>query len=225
MGEVHPAAQLSKVSIGGSLRRPVLFLLWQADGSRSYFADSVENVHLALAYLHDLVVASGLDSPYIVILHGLAGAAIREQVGANAISSYISMFRLDNKGPWPYVDLDRQTRNYWTSLAATGHSVVPIAMVGWDVRPRIEHPFPPEQRPQNGRVDINRYYVLPTPSELAAHLQAAVSYIRNNPQSCPSQLLLIYSWDECDEGGGLIPTLGDPQGRYLLAIRPVLRVR
>ena len=32
------------------------------------------------------------------------------------------------------------------------------------------------------------------------------------PATCPSKVFLIYSWDECDEGGGLIPTLGDPAG-------------
>jgi hypothetical protein len=163
-----------KISVGGA-SRPVLFLLWQPRALQTHFADSVDNVRAALAYLDDLVVAAGLGRPYVVILDGVAGGAIRQACGADAISNYTSGFRSELDGP--YADLDRQTRAYWAALAATGQPTVPIAMVGWDVRPRRAH---------------------------------------------PSRLLLIYSWDECDEGGGLIPTRGDPAGRYLSALSGIL---
>jgi hypothetical protein len=35
-------------------------------------------------------------------------------------------------------------------------------------------------------------------------------------------VLLIYSWDECDEGGCLMPTHGDPTGRHLSAIASII---
>jgi hypothetical protein len=36
-----------------------------------------------------------------------------------------------------------------------------------------------------------------------------ITWIRNNPQSCPAQTGIIYSWDEHDEGGSALnPTLG-----------------
>ena len=123
----------------------------------------------------------------------------------------------------PYRDLDRQTRAYWRTLAAAGVPIVPIAMVGWDTRARRAHPVPWERSESTAPPNLRQYYVLPEPAELGAHLQAAVDYIGRNARACPSQLLLIYSWDECDEGGGLIPTVEDPSGSYLSAIARVLR--
>jgi hypothetical protein len=210
-----------KVTVNDAPVRPVLFLLWHPQDVKNYFADSVDNVRLALGYLRDLVKESGLDSPYIVILDGPEGASVTAECGADAISNYISGFRHEMVGP--YRDLDRQTRAYWRTLAAAGVPIVPIAMVGWDTRARRAHPVPWERSESTAPPNLRQYYVLPEPAELGAHLQAAVDYIGRNARACPSQLLLIYSWDECDEGGGLIPTVEDPSGSYLSAIARVLR--
>jgi hypothetical protein len=56
----------------------------------------------------------------------------------------------------------------------------------------------------------------------AEHLRAAVEFIDSHDLACPSKVLLIYSWNECEEGGALVPSLGDPQGSYLTAIAPVI---
>jgi hypothetical protein len=210
-----------KISVDGASDRPVLFLLWHPQDVKNYFADSVENVRVALSYLRDSVNASGLGSPYVVILDGPGGASIIADCGADAISNYISGFRHEMVGP--YRDLDQQTQAYWKTLAATGAPIVPIAMVGWDTRARRAHPVPWEKPEKGARPNLRQYYVLPEPAELGAHVKAAVDYIRRDARACPSRLLLIYSWDECDEGGGLIPTLGDPRGSYLSAIAKVLR--
>jgi hypothetical protein len=42
--------------------------------------------------------------------------------------------------------------------------------------------------------------------QLTTHLQAAVSFVVANPTSCASKAILIYSWDECDEFGCMIPS-------------------
>ena len=47
--------------------------------------------------------------------------------------------------------------------------------------------------------------------QVAGQVTDAISFIRSNAQLCSSKLLLIYSWNEFDEGGNcLCPTLGDP---------------
>src|SRR6202012_5417315 len=142
-------------------------------------------------------------------------AQVGPVVGADAISSYISGFRREPAAS--YNRLDEQTRAYWTSLASTGAAMVPITMVGWDTRPRHETPGPWYRAATNP----DHYYVMATPAELAEHVRAAVRFIRANPRACPSKILLIYSWDECDEGGCLMPTYGDPTGSRLQAIAPV----
>jgi hypothetical protein len=209
-----------KVDTPDGKRRPVLFLLWHPTELQTHFGGSTQNLKAALVHLRGLVAASGIGHPYVVILGGVSEGAHQRECGADALSNYISGFKTEAGGP--YLALDEQTRAYWPLLAAAGDAIVPIAMVGWDDRPREEHPVPwetPTKRPSDA---ISKYYVSPTPTEFADHIQAAVGYIRKNTRACASRLLLIYSWDECDEGGGLVPTRADPSGLYLSAMSRVL---
>lgn len=199
-------------------QRPLLYILWDPNHLKYYFDNDISKVRQCIVFLRQLLAGFGIGAPYIVILQGTAGVPIVREVGADAISNYIAEHRGETKGP--YSDLDSQARDYWKSLAATNLPTIPIAMVGWDTRARQEKPQPwgsaqPDPNP-------SRYYELPTPSELASHMQAAVDFIQTNPVACPTKTLLIYSWNECDEGGGLIPTVGDRQGSYLSAIAPII---
>jgi len=208
-----------KVTVGSTENRPLLYILWDQPNLQKHFKNDPSNVQSALHRIHALADKAGISRPYIVILDGTEGAQFALHIGADAISRYVPEFKKERHGP--YTDLAMETQEYWNRLKQTGIPMVPIAMVGWDTRPRQEHPVPwehwakPNSNPQE-------YFVLPTPQELAAHTQAAVDFIRNNPSACQSKLLLIYAWDECDEGGGLIPTLGDPSGSYLQAIASIL---
>jgi len=205
-----------KVAVG-VLNRPLLYILWDDNQLKWYFGNDVHNLRKAIDFLSELLVHAGLHAPYVVILHGTSGASAARGLGG-AISNYISRFKPEDTGP--YLDLDRQTREFWKEMMDTGEQIVPIAMVGWDTRARQERPVPWD--PATPNPNPRQYYALATPTELAAHLQAAVEFIDNHPTSCPSRVLLIYSWDECDEGGALVPTLGDPTAAYLTAIAPII---
>nr|WP_294525620.1 hypothetical protein [uncultured Rhodopila sp.] len=201
-------------SDGRSPGRPLLFLLWDQRQFEGFF-ENLDNLGRSLDLLRERVTAAGGDAPYIVILRGTEGAPILSRIGADAIGGYVPRFRQVPAGR--YADLDQQARAYWAALEATGKPIVPIAIVGWDTRPRQEHPGP------FSHVQVpERYYAMSTPAELSGHMRAAVGFIRRNESACPSKVLLIYSWNECDEGGGLIPTLGDPTGSYLVAISSIL---
>jgi hypothetical protein len=210
-----------KVQVAGSPPRPVLFLMWNQQGLDRYFAGQMANVRLAFGLLCDRLTEAGLGRPYVVVLGGTRGVPVVGAGCGDAVSSYIAAMRREKVGA--YRDLDRQARAFWQTLAESGVPIVPIAMVGWDVRPRMAHPLPWDSHKETPPQEMDDYYVLPEPGELTAHLRAAVDFIAANPRSCPSRLLLIYSWDECDEGGGLIPTRADPAGRYLAAARQALR--
>jgi hypothetical protein len=57
-----------------------------------------------------------------------------------------------------------------------------------------------------------------TPSEFTEHMRAALEFVRKSTNLCASRTILVYSWDECDEGGCIMPTVGDPGGSYLRAV-------
>ena len=79
-------------------------------------------------------------------------------------------------------------------MLGTGSNIVINAIVGWDTRPR--------HKAEGERAN---YYALASPQEFAAHLKTAVSLTRDYKDKCESATVLVYSWNECDEGGGVLP--------------------
>ena len=46
--------------------------------------------------------------------------------------------------------------------------------------------------------------------DLAARVKAALDFVAANPKDCEAQTVIMYSWNEHSEGGGLCPTMGKP---------------
>jgi hypothetical protein len=212
--------------------RPLVYILWQPSEVTSWFAGSLTNVAAAISYVRSQCTAAGIGNPYIVILYGPYSTSFFSTIGADAISNYTSSAPL-TAAPDVYATLDTGSAPYWASLVATGLPVVPICQTGWDTRPRKEHSASwGKSRP---RLGDTAYFAAGTPAQVAAHIQNGINFIGNNPAACPSKALLIYSWNECDEGGNVLcPTLGDPPvntdpgqplltSNMLAAVGPVLR--
>jgi len=177
--------------------------------------DSWEEARAAFDRFRDMVRREGLPDPYIVA-QGWSPEILAQQadtLGLDAIGAYAS-----NGGgrAAPYRELAAHTENWWDAFAATGRQVVPLATAGWDMRPRIETPVP---WVKDG--DIEQYYALPTPEELAGHVAKAVAWCQNHPDAAPARTVLIYAWNEFDEGGWICPTLNEGTAR-LDALRNAL---
>jgi hypothetical protein len=204
--------------------RPLLYILWSQGEMAPYFAGADQNFAASVDYLRARCRAAGVGDPYIVIMGGWAAtsARIMREVGADAISNYIPVMGGPPVGAMPWRALDSRVQAFWASQAAQGVECIPIATTGWDTRARRAHPEPFAQKSPPGMPE--GYFVLPTDAQLRAEIQAAVAFVRAHLQTCRSNALLIYSWDECDEGGNpLIPTLGRPPGKSLMeAIAPEL---
>ena len=173
--------------------RPILYVMHD----KSPLAPARRSLEL----LRSECAAAGLGNPYIVVQCSVAktGASDARAINADAISAYASSPAITN-GPISYSALDAFVRKFWSEMAETGVPIVPNGMTGWDRRPRIEHP-PPFDPTRSGRTD----YVLPgSPREIAGHVRAAVAFARSHPEACPSSTVLIYSWNECDEGGSVL---------------------
>lgn len=191
--------------------RPLLYLLWSAPEIASYFAGQMPDLAQSIAYLRAQCATAGLGNPYIAIMagHPAHAAAIAHEIGADAISAYIPDFGAHPVGAVPWRVLDSRTQAFWSTLAGQGIDCIPTAITGWDTRARRAHPESYALHHFDGIPP--GYFVLPTAAQLHAHLQAAETFVQNHQAACPSRTLLIYSWDECDEGGNpLIPTLARP---------------
>lgn len=206
--------------------RPLLYLFVDNDTSvNSSWGGSYANLGTSLTALRTACSNAGLGDPYVVIQYGYAptAATIATATGSQAISHY-SVGTVDAFGG-SYAAFDTSVRADWAARAATGTAVVPVCMVGWDTRPRKEFTFAPNARLPKPYQTRAAFIVPPTGPELTTHLQAAAAYVAANPAVCPSGAALIYSWNECDEGGSLLPQYGTgaaPVTTYLDAFAAVM---
>jgi hypothetical protein len=164
----------------------------------------VAEARQALDYLRSETKRAGLPDPYVV---GLCfwpdkGAQAVDEVGFDARGSYC------NPGAakaveHPYSTMAGLNRWFWGECLKTGKPFVPPLNVGWDPRPRT--PPPPAPQPD--------WFDPPTPTELAGHLSDALHWVRGHRETCPADTVLMYAWNEFDEGGWLCPTLEEGSQR------------
>ena len=118
----------------------------------------------------------------------------------------------------------RVETRYWRRAAAARIPFVPFVSTGWDKRPRQDHPVPWEKnQPYHTQ---KKFPSTATPEEIASHLNAALRVAREDRQLCAADTLIIYAWNEHDEGGWLAPTWtpgGKPDTGRIDALARVLR--
>lgn len=197
--------------------RPLVFLFMPHELVGPGRFASWQEATAALDELRKAAAEAGLANLYIVA-QGWSAAESRKQADRlrlDALGTYAS-----NGGGRraAYADLAAHTQRSWDDLRATGSKVVPLVTAGWDRRPRVENPVPWEK--PGG--DMEQYYEPPTPRELAAHLKAAIDWCAAHTQAAEANAILIYAWNELDEGGWLVPTKAEGTKR-LDALAGVLK--
>jgi len=144
---------------------------------------------------------AGLKRPYLVNMGSCAVTT-----GFDAVSSYAG----------------RGGRRAWDKSKAAGRKVVPSVSAGWDRRPRVENPVPWEGggrgRPVTGG---RRRTAKQAAAQIAAGVKSAINWNAANPEAGEADAVIIYAWNEFDEGGWICPTLSEGASR-LDAIRTVL---
>jgi hypothetical protein len=176
-------------------------------------------------------VAAGLKRPYLVFMgwNPREDWTAMQPLGFDAVSAYAAGGQYSGD-MWPYDQLTRHVRDaYWDACRRHRIPTVTFATAGWDTRPRIEHPVswmpsikakpdltpPAQQKPLADAVTAS-------PRQLARHLQDALDWTRQNRDLTAANAVIIYAWNENDEGGWLIPTLSEGTAR-LNAVRSVLK--
>ncbi len=180
--------------------RPLVYLFNAPDMIGKGRYPDWQAVRSSFDQLRTAATRAGVGSPYIVVQGWRAATdrTILTDIGADAIGAYAVAG--GSKSGTPFEKLAAQAHAFWEAGKATGCNVVPIVTAGWDNQPRVENPPP-------WTIGANDHYLPPTPKELATHLSDALEWIRTNPAAAPANVLLIYAWNENDEGGWLCPTL------------------
>lgn len=114
----------------------------------------------------------------------------------DALSQYVT----PGQNNLSYAELSIQEQKKWQEYLSI-NKVIPWVTTGWDKRPRFDNPVSWEEC-QNFN---NEYISLPTMNELQNQLKSAINFANTNA----SDLILIYAWNEFDEGGFIEPTLNE----------------
>lgn len=188
--------------------RPLLYIYAPQASVGSNWANNAAFATMITA-LRAAVTGAGAGDPYIVVMQIFGGAdaeAFRVAVGADAVTLYATGAQKRNNRP--YTELASYAATFWTDMN-TAAAQVPLAMAGWDRRPREARPGPWEPQYLPG-IGSTGWYQRASNSELAAHVAAAKAFVVANPSECPAETALIYSWNEFSEGGSpLCPTRAD----------------
>ena len=146
---------------------------------------------------------AGLPDPYVVACGKPADVpSIAEAIGADAVGAYSLA---DGRASAPFSALAATCRRGWDELAASRLPAVPTVMCGWDRRPRVAAPVPWEHGQAAG-AGIEHAYAAARPGELSRLLREAVAWAAGGGRRAPSEAVLVYAWNEVDEGGSLLPT-------------------
>jgi hypothetical protein len=194
--------------------RPLIYmLLWGPGGLAEDRWGDLEKSRAAIDRLRAQVKGAGFANPYLVALTMEVKDSSRyvDQLGLDGIGTYA------NWSFGSYQDLAARNRAYWEECKAAGKPTVPILNAGWDPRPRYATRY--ASLYGEGR----EWAAYPTPGELADHVKSALDWIESNPKLTEPGTILIYAWNETDEGSWLAPTLSEGAARLEAIGRVLLR--
>jgi hypothetical protein len=182
-------------------------------------------------------VAAGLKSPYLVLMgyRPEQDAKAKADLGFDAVSAYARGGSYSMTQPAFAEQCAMIRRDRWEKWQALGVPAITFASTGWDTRPRNERPpfwMRDEVKAEPDPTPFSRQKplldaVTATPGELANHVCEAVRWAGSHRDLNPANTVIIYAWNEHDEGGWLQPTLradGTADDSRVLALGKALQV-
>lgn len=169
--------------------RPLLYLLGYS-GIQKSDVDS----------LRARTVRAGLGTPYIVEMRVDGVYTILATLGLDAFSMYATAWI---GGGVQYDSLAKSDRGQWDWIGINNAlPTVPHVTTGWDNRPRHDHlnNWQPDPGP-------DAWVQRPTAAQLSGHVAEAIAWNSAHPTVATANTVIVYAWNEFDEGGWLCPTI------------------
>jgi len=171
-----------------------------------YYSGNLEKIATDIVYYRELAEEIGVKEPFAVILNcnvAETEAAVGDATGKYAVSGSDSE---------AYLSLVNRTLTDWKNAASTGEQIVPWVSMGWSAIPRYYNPV------SWTTAGINSHVEYATDSEITTAVDYAFDFLNTNKYKNATKLntMLIYAWNEHDEGGWICPTLEvDEDGNQL----------
>lgn len=119
-------------------------------------------------------------------------------------------------GLYSFDNLTKANYNYREFLKTCGKTIIPLMNLGWDPRPRLA-----DQEWAKYYLESPSYMV-PTPEEIANHLQNNLNWMQINQPQEVNKFILVNSLNEYDESGITLSKLMQQGYAYLDVFRQIL---
>ncbi len=169
-----------------------------------YLSSNAELVLKDIEYYRELCKEIGVKEPFAMVMTMPTYSA--KAISCDGLSDYAI------SGASTYKNLTDKVRSTWDKHLDTGMQFIPAVSYGWHPEPRYINQV------SWTTVQNNSWAEYATEEQLTDHLAYALSYL-DHPKvqdSTKANTVLIYAWNEHDEGGWICPTLEvDKNGNQL----------
>lgn len=135
-------------------------------------------------------------APFAVVMTNNCDVPAEDRDKPDGICAYTCV----KEGSWEELCQANLEENH--KRACLGIRSVPLFTVGWDPSPRVQNPVPWCCYP-----DTN-YHSPCTKEELLDAAKGFKNWLVENRQQCVPGHMLVFAWNEFEEGGWICPTLG-----------------
>ncbi len=189
------------------LKEPYYMTVLEGRPLMYYFGTGKNSAAIAedIVYYRELCRQKGIPAPFAVFM---GGPIEGRKAGADALSRYA----VSGSHGESFASLTKKAEEIWEMQKNSGLQSVPPVTTGWHNGTRWENPVSWCKPGAESWVE----YALP--EEIEAHLKDSLRYLKKeeNKASTLANTLIIYAWNEHDEGGWICPTLAvDENGRQL----------
>lgn len=118
------------------------------------------------------------------------------------LSDAVSFYGISKSGITEFGELADYALEEIEKRKRYGKQIIPTLTLGWDPRPRILHPVPWYGYPDKS------YAPRPTEKELTDYARKTKEWINANASFTETGHVLVFAWNEFEEGGWLCPPTG-----------------
>jgi hypothetical protein len=181
--------------------RPIINMLYVEDFYNRF--GGVYGGKTALDHLRETLIKNNAN-PFII-----AQNAVEKGTDVSAFDGVGAYTALGSPtGETPYIDLGKANLNYCNKALEHNKIVVPTVNAGWNPKPRLLDKDWGKYYSSNGP-----FYTFPTPDELKRNMDLTRKWLTENQTDVKEKIILIYAWNEFDEGGFICPTIDLATGK------------
>ncbi len=181
--------------------RPLMYYL--------YSGSNLSLIHDDIVYYNNLCKELNIPEPFAIIMG--TSASKTKKANGNASSDYA--IKASNI---TFNELALKTQESWEAFNKEAYQYIPCVSAGWSPEPRYHNP--PFWTAANGGIADGYWCEDATSEDLFNHLTYALSYMQHDSVKLftKANTVIIYAWNEHDEGGWICPTLKvDKNGNQL----------